>query len=166
MVAGSGITRALKFTPNIKFVNDETLNEFVVMVERKNVEDNVEVGDRDNDRVDRNNMLDNNNLEKQASTPNDRDDRGKNVEDNVEDGSEVNQQQRRTPYRLLSGTQKDIIQYCSVARTYREILEHIGYKYNSKYMVSHIKPLIEMGYLELTIPDKPNSKNQKYRKAR
>ena len=35
MVAGSGITRALKFTPDIKFVNDETLNEFVVMVERK-----------------------------------------------------------------------------------------------------------------------------------
>ena len=30
MVAGSCITRALKFTPDIKFVNDETLNEFVV----------------------------------------------------------------------------------------------------------------------------------------
>ena len=164
----------MKFTPDIKFVNDETLNEFVVMVERKNVEDNVEVGDRDNvevgdrdnDRVGRDNILENNNLEKQTSTPNDRDDRGENVEDDVKDGSEVNQQQKRIPYRLLSGTQKDIIQYCSVARTYREILEHIGYKYNSKYMVSHIKPLIEMGYLELTIPDKPNSKNQKYQKAR
>ena len=167
MVAGSCITRALKFTPDIKFVNDETLNEFVVMVERKNVEDNVEVGDRDNDRVDdRDNILESNNLKEQTSTPNDRDDRVKNVEDDVEDGNEVNQQQRRTPYRLLSGIQKDIIQYCSVARTYREILEHIGYKYNSKYMVSHIKPLIEMGYLELTIPDKPNSKNQKYRKAK
>ena len=35
--ARSGITRALKFTPDIKFVNDETLNEFVVTVERRNV---------------------------------------------------------------------------------------------------------------------------------
>lgn len=163
--AGSGITRALKFTPDIKFVNDETLNEFVVTVERKNVDDNVEVNDRENDRVDRDNALDNKRLVNHTSTSNDRDDRDKNVEDDVEDGGEVGQQQRRTPYRLLSGTQKDIIQYCSVARTYREILERIGYKYNSKYMVSHIKPLIEMGYLELTIPDKPNSKNQKYRKV-
>ena len=31
------ITRALKFTPDIKFVNDETLNEFVVTVERRDV---------------------------------------------------------------------------------------------------------------------------------
>ena len=90
--AGSGITRALKFTPDIMFVNDGTLNEFVVIVERKNVEDNVEVDDRDNDGVDRD----------------------KNVEVDVEDGGEVGQR---------------------------------------KYMVSHIKPLIEMGYLELIIPD-------------
>ena len=37
----------MKFTPDIKFVNDETLNEFVVMVERKDTDD------RDNDREDR-----------------------------------------------------------------------------------------------------------------
>jgi len=35
--ARSGITRALKYTPDIKFVNDETLNEFVVTVERRDV---------------------------------------------------------------------------------------------------------------------------------
>ena len=111
-------------------------------MERKNVEDNVEASDRDNDRDDRDNALNDKKLENHTLTSNDRDDRDKNVEVDVEVG--------RTPYRLLSGTQKDIIQYCSVARTYKEILEHIGYKYNSKYMASHIKPLIEMGYLELT----------------
>ena len=59
--AGSGITRALKYTPDIKFVNDETLNEFVVTVERKN----AEVSDRDNDRVDdRDKALENNDLKK------------------------------------------------------------------------------------------------------
>lgn len=52
--AGSGITRALKYTPGIKFVNDEILNEFVVTVERKNVEDDS-IDDRDIDREDRDN---------------------------------------------------------------------------------------------------------------
>ena len=49
--AGSGITRALKFTPDIKFVNDETLNEFVVTVERKDTDDRD--NNRDDDREDR-----------------------------------------------------------------------------------------------------------------
>ena len=120
--AGSGIARALKYTPGIKFVNDEILNEFVVTVERKNVEDDVEVD------------------------------------------VEV-ERQTYIPYKLLFKTQKDTIQYCSIARTYKEILAYIGYKYNSKYLESLVRPLIKMGYLKLTVPDKPNSKNQKYRKA-
>ena len=58
--AGSGITRALKYTPGIKFVNDEILNEFVVTVERKNIEDGSiddRVDDRDTDREDRDNNV-------------------------------------------------------------------------------------------------------------
>jgi len=48
--ARSGITRALKFTPDIKFVNDETLNEFVVTVERRDVVETDVKNDRDSDR--------------------------------------------------------------------------------------------------------------------
>lgn len=154
--AGSGITRALKYTPGIKFVNDEILNEFVVMVERKNVEDDVEVG---NGGVEDNNLV-NNELKGHVSTLNDNDDQGKTVGVDVEV-----ERQTHIPYKLLSKTQKDTIQYCSIARTYKEILAHIGYKYNSKYLESLIRPLIKKGYLELTVPDKPNSKNQKYRKV-
>ena len=58
--AGSGITRALKYTPGIKFVNDEIQNEFVVTVLRKNVEDGSfddRVDDRDTDREDRDNNV-------------------------------------------------------------------------------------------------------------
>jgi len=126
--AGSGITRALKFTPDIMFLNDETLNEFVVTIERRN----VEASDRGNDREDRDN------------------DR---VKHDV------------APYKTLNGVQKNIIQFCSIPRSARDILDHIGYAYNSTNIANHIKPLLHLGFLEMTEPDKPNSKNQKYRKS-
>jgi len=40
----------LKFTPDIKFVNDETLNEFIVTVERRDVGETDVKNDRDSDR--------------------------------------------------------------------------------------------------------------------
>ena len=48
-----GIIRALKFTPGIKFINDEMLNEFVVTVERRDVGEIDVKNDRDSDRDDR-----------------------------------------------------------------------------------------------------------------
>ena len=49
-------------------------------------------------------------------------------------------------------------------RSAREILEHINYKYHPDAIAKMLKPLLSMGYLGLTIPDKPNSPKQKYRK--
>ena len=147
--AGSGITRALKFTPDIKFVNDEMLNEFVVTIEREGVDD------RDNDRVDdrddRDKPLENSDLKVTGQQGNNRDDRVKH------DG---------VSYKALDGTQKNIIQFCSIPRSAREILEHIGYSYHPTHIAKFIKPLLELGFIEMTEPDKPNSKNQKYRKAK
>ncbi len=142
--AGSGITRALKYTPDIKFVNDETLNEFVVTVKRRGVDD------RDNDRDDRDKTLENNDLKNSDQKGNDRDDRAN---------------QAGVPYKDLDGTQKNIIQFCSIPRSAREILEHIGYSYHPTNIAKFIKPLLELGFIEMTEPDKPNSKNQKYRKV-
>jgi len=47
----------LKFTPDIKFVNDETLNEFIVTVERRDVGEIDVKNDRDSDREDRDNPV-------------------------------------------------------------------------------------------------------------
>ena len=165
--AGSGITRALKFTPDIKFVNDETLNEFVVMVERKDLgdRDNDRVNDRDGDREyrekrdekDKDNLLNTRNIEKQGSEKRD--------EDRDEEDKEKSRVVR-IPYKQLSSVQKNIIQYCSIPRTAKEIMDHVGYYNNTKNMSSLVKPLLELGFLEMTEPTKPNSKNQKYRKVR
>ena len=163
--AGSGITRALKFTPDIKFENDETLNEFIVTVERRNTGENGAQTDRDDDREDRDkrdkgtkdNSLVTRYLENQETSKRDRV-----GTEEAEDGSRI----MHTPYRLLTSVQKDIIQFCSIPRTAKEIMDHIGYYNNSKNMTAYVKPLLEMGYLEMTEPEKPNSKNQKYRKVR
>lgn len=165
--AGSGITRALKFTPDIKFVNDDTLNEFVVTVERKDVDDrDSDREDRDNrdrenrdnrDKEDKDNSLNTSNIHKEDSKKRD--------EDRDEETKDQNRVVR-IPYKQLSNVQKNIIQYCSLPRSAKEIMDHIGYYNNSKNMSSLVKPLLELGFLEMTEPDKPNSKNQKYRKVK
>ena len=163
--AGSGITRALKFTPDIKFVNDETLNEFVVTVERRDVGETDVKNDRDSDREyrdkrdeeDRDNSLSAKYIENNEATKRDND----GVEEAKDRTNIV-----RIPYKQLSNVQKDIIQFCSIPRTAKEIMDHIGYYNNSKNMTTYVRPLLEMGYLEMTEPDKPKSKNQKYRKVR
>jgi predicted HTH transcriptional regulator len=157
--AGSGITRALKFTPDIKFMNDETLNEFVVTVERKDIDDrdNDRDGDRDGDREDRDKTLINSGLENMPDSKSDREDRDNDRDKHVE--------HKHASYKSLNGAQKNIIQFCSVPRSARDILDHIGYAYNSTNIANQIKPLLELGFLEMTEPEKPNSKNQKYRKV-
>ena len=143
-------------------MNDETLNEFVVTVERRNVGETEAKNDRDSDRDDR---------EKR-----DREDRDKTLEDNDLKNSQGLKRDREdrddvieTPpvsYKSLSGVQKNVIQFCSIPRSAREILEHVGYAYNSTNIANQIKPLVEYGFIEMTEPEKLNSKNQKYRKDR
>ncbi len=59
----------------------------------------------------------------------------------------------------------EIIDFCSTPRSMIEIMNHIGLK--QRYNVRHryIDPLIEGGFLVMTIPNKPNSRSQKYKRA-
>ena len=162
--AGSGLTRAKFYTPDIKFENDERLKEFVVTIWRDSAAESSEIydsvhdraNDRANDRacdsVGEDNSLNQTELSGNESLVEKKDDRASGeVYDSV-------------PYRQLEPIQKNVIQYCSVPRSAREILEHINYKYHPDAIAKMIKPLLSMGYLELTIPDKPKSPKQKYRK--
>ena len=64
----------------------------------------------------------------------------------------------------LTPKQKDVVNYCSVPRSSREILERAGVSYHSKNIQTYITDLVEAGYLERTIPERPSDMNQKYRK--
>lgn len=55
-----------------------------------------------------------------------------------------------------------LIEFCSIARTRDEIQEHLGISSREYLRKNILKPLLDAGQLKMTIPDKPNSKNQKY----
>ena len=65
----------------------------------------------------------------------------------------------------LTKIQKDIVNFCSVPRTAKEIMDRIGVYNQSRSRKKHIQPLLEMGALEMTNPDNPKDRNQKYRKV-
>ena len=54
-----------------------------------------------------------------------------------------------------------ILKFCSTPKTVLEIMDMLGYK-EKKTARKYVKPLVEQGRLVMTIPDKPNSSNQKY----
>ena len=54
-----------------------------------------------------------------------------------------------------------IVKYCVEARSISEILAYCGLKDRKNLMV-YIRRLLEQGRIARTIPDKPNSRNQKY----
>lgn len=54
-----------------------------------------------------------------------------------------------------------ILKFCSTPKTVLEIMDMLGYK-EKKTARKYVKPLVEQGRLAMTIPDKPNSSNQKY----
>ena len=43
--------------------------------------------------------------------------------------------------------------------------EFMGLTAGRNFSEKYIKPLLEAGKIEMTIPDKPNSRNQKYQKV-
>ena len=62
-------------------------------------------------------------------------------------------------------TIQDLIQFCSVPRSWKEMQEFMGLAGRRNFSEKYIKPLLEMGKIKMTIPDKPNSRNQKHQKV-
>lgn len=58
--------------------------------------------------------------------------------------------------------QNRILEYCKEPKSKKDITAFLGYRDAKSFAKNHLKPLLQSGKLRMTIPDKPNSKNQKY----
>ena len=56
----------------------------------------------------------------------------------------------------------DLLSFCSVPRSRREIAQFLGIKTTYYVTRNYIRPLVEAGKLKMTIPDCPGSPKQKY----
>ena len=57
---------------------------------------------------------------------------------------------------------KKILSYCIDSRSSAEILTEIGISNHTSNYKRHIEPLLEKELLQMTIPDSPKNRNQKY----
>ena len=55
-----------------------------------------------------------------------------------------------------------LLEYCSEPRSRKEMMDFMGLVNRKHFWEHYLKPLLESGQLLMTIPDKPQSKNQKY----
>jgi len=72
-------------------------------------------------------------------------------------------EQKATEQVTEQATEQAILDFCIEPKNTSEIMQHLGLKHREHFRSSILKPMIKNRLLELTIPDKPKSPNQKYR---
>ena len=140
---GSGITRALDEDINVTFMNNDKAQEFVITVWRG---ESNQVG---------------NQVEPKSNQVEDLDTGLRHSDTDLDTGLRHSD----TPKVSLSNKQRDIVNFCSVPRTTKEILDRIGVSMHSKNRERYITSLVAAGYLQMTNPDNPTASNQKYKKV-
>lgn len=63
------------------------------------------------------------------------------------------------------GYEEKILAFCVEPRTREEIQSFVGIARREGFRAKILRPLLESGRLRMTIPDKPNSRNQRYVRA-
>ena len=180
---GSGITRALDEDINVTFTNNAKAQEFVItvwrgesnQVEGKSNQVGNQVEEKSNQVEDHNTGLrhsdtdldtDHDTFDEDHDTQLRHSDTDLDTDHDTfaEDHDTIHSYHdtKRVP---LTNKQKDIVNFCSVPRTSREILERAGVVYHTKNIAKYITSLVAAGYLQMTNPDNPTASNQKYKKV-
>ena len=165
---GSGITRALDENINVTFTNNPSAQEFVITVWREEsnqveVESNQvgnEVDTKSNQVEDLDTRLGHSDTDLDTFES----DLGTRLRHS---GTDLDTRLRHSDTKKvsLSNKQRDIVNFCSVPRTTKEILDRIGVSMHSKNRERYINSLVAAGYLQMTNPENPTASNQKYKKA-
>ena len=170
--AGSGIQRAIGQDKRLSFSNNEKLHEFIIIIERDSAPIDVNLDtfltDLDTKEGDSDTNLDT--FHRDSDTK--EGDSDTNLDtfltdlDTIKNNSNTDLDANSdTSIRIkLNNKQKDILNYCSVPRSSKEILERAGVSNHSKNREKYVTFLVNAGYLEMTNPENPNASNQKYRK--
>ncbi len=161
---GSGITRALDEDINVTFMNNDKAQEFVITVWRE-----------ESNQVEGESNQVGNQVEEKSNQVQDSDtrlrhsgidlDTSENGLDTSENDLDTQLRHSDTPKVSLSNKQRDIVNFCSVPRTTKEILDRIGVSMHSKNRERYITSLVAAGYLQMTNPENPTASNQKYKKV-
>ncbi len=54
------------------------------------------------------------------------------------------------------------VEFCSIPRSRAEMQESVKLKDKVNFKRNYLAPMLAMGLIKMTIPDKPTSRNQKY----
>lgn len=165
---GSGITRALDEDINVTFMNNDKAQEFVITVwreESNQVEgESNQVGNQVEEKS--NQVEDSDTRLRHSDTDHDTRLRHSGTDlDTSENDLDTQLRHSDTPKVSLSNKQRDIVNFCSVPRTTKEILDRIGVSMHSKNRERYITSLVAAGYLQMTNPENPTASNQKYKKV-
>ena len=161
---GSGITRALDEDVNVTFMNNDKAQEFVItawrgegnQVEGESNQVGNQVEEESNQVEGKSNQVEQKSNQVQDSDTN---------LDTSDTDLDTQLRHSDTPKVSLSNKQRDIVNFCSVPRTTKEILDRIGVSMHSKNRERYITSLVAAGYLQMTNPDNPTASNQKYKKV-
>ena len=162
---GSGITRALDEDINVTFMNNDKAQEFVITVwrgESNQVGNQVEPKSNQVEDLDTGLRYSDTDLDTGLRHSDTDLDTGLRHSDTDLD---TGLRHSDTPKVSLSNKQRDIVNFCSVPRTTKEILDRIGVSMHSKNRERYITSLVAAGYLQMTNPDNPTASNQKYKKV-
>ena len=168
---GSGITRALDEDINVTFMNNDKAQEFVITVWRG---ESNEVEEKSNQVEPKSNQVEDLDTRLRHSDTDldtfesDLDTRLRHSDTDLDTSdTDLDTRLRHSDTKKvsLSNKQRDIVNFCSVPRTTKEILDRIGVSMHSKNRERYITSLVAAGYLQMTNPDNPTASNQKYKKV-
>ena len=187
---GSGITRALDEDINVTFMNNNKAQEFVITVWRGESNEVEEKSNQVGNEVEGKSNQVGNEVEGKSNQVQDSDTRLRHPntkldtsENDLDTDHDTFAEDHDTQLRHsdtdhdtfvedhdtkrvpLTNKQKDIVNFCSVPRTSREILERAGVVYHTKNIAKYITSLVAAGYLQMTNPENPTASNQKYKKV-